>query len=263
MNTRSSILKVAAVTTLAAFSLAPALATIPLASFSQQSSGLPFVYTSGGGLGFGSFTVTANTAVNFIYLAKVGNAPQNVPIAATLTLTGTAEDVPSGSPNSFQPVDFTLQFTATGAGAWGPAGTDLLDMTASGLMEPINFGGQLGGLLGSTSPTITGSDASGGNMTVYSTNTSGATSADLNHNPAGYPTTTARDYSISLTSLEPNPPGLSVAGSGLSYNSFSTSISGVFGFTPTTAVPEPGTVAMLIGLGTSGSLLGLRRLRRR
>lgn len=42
----------------------------------------------------------------------------------------------------------------------------------------------------------------------------------------------------------------------------SAGISGAVGVTPT-AVPEPGTVALLIGMGTSGALLAIRRRKRR
>jgi hypothetical protein len=253
MNTRSMILKFATVSALAAAVLSPAwAATAPLASFSQTTVGAtPFAYNDNGAVGVPNATFGDTTNVNFTFLGT-GRAGQTFNNVTETITNGVVTGAPSG-PFPQQPVTFTITFTTTQAQHGVGIGQTLLQMDATGLFQ----GGFLGGAGGSTSIGIQGSDqgAPGGPLINYSS----TVVSGLNNNPPGYPPASARDYSLSLTSLT-NP--LTVDPVDLAdFESFNASISGVFGFTPN--VPEPGTVAMLIGLGCSSSLLAVRRLRRK
>jgi hypothetical protein len=256
MNTRSVILKFAAVTSLAAAVLSPAWATVPLASFSQTSPGAtPFFYNSHGATGLPNATFDSNTSVNFTYLgtARAAQTFNNANMSITLsTVTSTPSAITGVSE---QPVNFTITFTTTQAQHGVGIGQTLLQMDAVGVVT----GGFLGGILDTTSIGIQGTDAGdpGGPLITYSS----TVVSGLNQNPSGYgpppPTPAARDYSLSLTSLV---PPLTIDTDFADFQDFHASISGVFGFT---GVPEPGTVAMLIGLGCSSSPLAVRRLRRK
>jgi len=254
MNTRSMILKFAAVSALAAAVLSPASATLPLASFSQTSpNATPFFYNSNGNIFIPNATFDSSTAVNFTFLGT-GRAGQTFNNATMNITKSGVTGAPAGSPNAIQPVVFTISFTTTAAQNGVGIGQTLLSMDATGSF--VNGpGGFLGGIIGSTSVGVQGSDQGPPTpMVTYSS----TVVTGLNNNPPGYPGTSARDYSLSLTSLT-NPLNLDTDAQ--DFQNFNASISGVFGFT--TNVPEPGTVAMLIGLGCSSSLLAVRRLRRR
>lgn len=257
MNTRSVILKFAAVSALAAAVLSPAWATMPLASFAQTSAGAtPFFYNDNGAIFVPNATFDSSTSVNFSFLgtARAGQSFNNVTEAITSSAAVTS---PSTTPSSVQQVDFTITFTTTQVQNGVGVGQTLLKMVATGVFAPFPpGGGSLGGLLGSTSIGIQGSDQGPpAPLIMYSS----TVVSGLNQNPPGYgPGTAARDYSLSLTSLT-TPLAIDTTDF-QDYQSFHASISGVFGFT---GVPEPGTVAMLIGLGCSSSLLAVRRLRRK
>jgi hypothetical protein len=254
MNTRSVIRKFAAVTSLAAAVLSPAwAATAPLASFSQTTSGAtPFFYNSNGNIFIPNATFDSTTSVTFTYLgtARAGQTFNNVTM--DITKSGVS-GAPAGAPNSIQPVNFTITFTTTAVQNGVGIGQTLLSMDATGALQ----GGFLGGVIGTTSIGVQGSDQGPPTPTVTYSST---VVSGLNNNPPGYPPDSARDYSLSLTSLT-NPLNLDTDTE--DFQNFNASISGVFGFTPAAAIPEPGTVAMLIGLGCSSSLLAVRRLRRK
>jgi hypothetical protein len=253
MNTRSVILKFAAVTSLAAAVLSSAwAATSPLASFSQTTSGAtPFFYNSNGNVGSPNATFDSSTSVNFTYLGtpRAGQTFNNVTMSITNSAVNSAPLV--AGITAQQPVVFTITFTTTQVQNGVGIGQTLLSMDATGALQ----GGFLGGVIGTTSIGVQGSDQGPPTPTVTYSST---VVSGLNNNPPGYPPDSARDYSLSLTSLT-NPLNLDTDTE--DFQDFHASISGVFGFTPN--VPEPGTVAMLIGLGCSSSLLAVRRLRRK
>ncbi len=251
MRTRSVILKFATVSALAAAVLSPAWATVPLASFSQTTpNATPFSYNSNGNTFAPNATFNSSTMVSFTYLGD-GRAGQTFSNVAMSITNSAVTGAPSPGIASVQPVDFTITFTTTQVQNGVGVGQTLLKMDATGIFQ----GGFLGGVLGTTSIGIQGADQGGFTPSItYSSTVIGG----LNTNPPGYPPASARDYSLSLTSLT-NP--LAPDTDGMDFQNFNASISGVFGFSPN--VPEPGTVAMLIGLGCSSSLLAVRRLRRR
>jgi hypothetical protein len=231
--------------------------TIPLASFSQSVAGAtPFSYSSNGNTGSTNATFVTSTTVNFTFLDTVGIVPASTTFTGvTFSISGVATSSPSPfAPTSSQLVDLVLSFVTPVAQNGVGAGTLLLSMTATA--GPVSGGFYGNAPPGSTSISIIGADNSTGAFITYGTAVPGA--GNLNGNPFGYPFVNARDYSISLTSLT---AGLAIDGDLADYVSHSASISGVFGYQQ--AVPEPGAVAMLIGVGVGGSLFGLRLRRRK
>jgi hypothetical protein len=161
----------------------------------------------------------------------------------------------------------TLKFTGTGIHASqniltvtatavpvGPfAGTAGTYGNAAATLAPPPFGASAISILGND-PNIPVSDQT---LITYTSDLG----TNFNGNPADYLSgpDTARSYSLSIT-LE---QGLSqsLTNFPFSFDDVIGQLSGNFRFTP--SVPEPGSVAMLIGIGMSGGLLGLRRMRRR
>jgi hypothetical protein len=256
MTKRSLLLTLAAGCILAVTSLVPSFAadmTQPLASFTQTGPDDPFHYTDNSP-GFATFT--ASTMASLHFTTPVGALTGTFNNLA-LTLNGDAVAPVGVGPN--QAIEITqMQFVAT----TGPnTGKTILSMTAL----PFNPGGNGGfyGPAGSSASSMLGVDngnslgANGVQIVFHSDLVSDAL---LNGNPADYPITpdVARVYSLSMSMVSP----LTIDGSTINFLSNIGEISGNYRFFPV-EVPEPGTVAMLIGLGTSGSLLGLRRLRRK
>lgn len=227
----------AAMVTLGAAAVMPAYAqTIPLAGFTQTVPGTPFTYTANPGAANGTFSVTTLVDFGFLNAAAFG-APSGTFLGATLTMTGMAADIATAGTNDTQPVTITSMSIKSGS-------TLLLGMTAADagmFFFPVQP--QLGGLDGSTSSGIQGSTAGFAPAVItYSSDVASIGPGD-------------RDFSISLTSMT---TPLHVGGD-LDFLSFNSSIAGVFG---AQAVPEPGSVGMLIGLGVTGTAVMFRRRRR-
>jgi hypothetical protein len=261
MKLSRAILPLVLAGALATFGLGNASAqTIPLASFSQSVAGAtPFSYISNGNTGSTNATFGTSTTVNFTFLDTVGIVPAGSTFTGvTLTMSGSANSAPSPfAPTSSQLVDLTLSFVTPTAQHGVSAGTTLLTMSAT--PGPVAGGFYGNAPQGSTSISIIGADASTGASIVYGTGVPFA--QNLNMNPAGYPGVNARDYSISLTSL--TTPFATDADL-QDYVDHSASIAGVFGYQQAPPlIPEPGAVAMLVCIGVSGSLFGLRLRRRK
>lgn len=251
MRIRGFIMMLAVTVALAVSSLPRASATITLATFAQTSAGKPFVYHSNvNGLDDATFDIVAATAV---WTPKDGvfGLPVNVPIDGVLvTMSGTAPGLVSGN---VEEADITsLKFVGGPTGPAALVGKTLLEMKAIG-PDSVTFGLPTG-----DSVTMSGTDAGGSGLTsiVYSSDL--AASVLLNQNPPGYPAVPARGYGIGLSAVEP-PLGIETGNT--DWLGFSAQFAGDMSFTP--AVPEPGALATLIGLGVTGSLFGFKLRRRR
>lgn len=236
MKVSRLILTLTAAVALAGFSSPKALALSPLAGFVQQGSTLEFTYDSGA-LNTADATFDSSATVDFSDLSGLfgGNQPLTMTLSGT-RLAGAGGDAADLGPLSVQNVVITSISFKDGA-------TNVLTMTADT------------GLLLITGPTgngptggISGDNTSGGTVTYSSDLVS---SAILNGG--------TNSYSWSLDSI--TPPVTEDGGViNIDFTSFSSTISGLFSYTPTN-VPEPGAVAMLIGMGVSGSLFVIRRRR--
>jgi hypothetical protein len=199
----------------------------------------------------------------------IASAPLNTDILATLTFTTTSVSgaIPVGANQAieqFSPVSFSFIATGQTIGSFViPAGTNLLTGTTTFFSPPppppvVNGFNSLSGTLGGSSATFSGSDVNinqAGNPTA-------PIAQRVNYSSAYIDFTTAfnKAFAYSFSSVQPiysvsgPPPGGFI-------NPFTASGSGTF--SAVQAVPEPSAVAMLAGLGVTGSLFAFRRLRRR
>lgn len=183
--------------------------------------------------GAGVFSVS--TVVNFNYVA-------NVDVAVPDTLVHSADLVILGSLTP-----------GTGVSVLGtklqPGSVASFSITGNDAGDLPYFGFNL--LSGSSSGIImAGSAASGGINTTQPPDSVAFTSDFIL--PSGFGN--ERSWSWSLTDVS---PVFALTGA-LNIRAFDSSISGVFAASP---VPEPGTMAMLVGMGVAGSLVALRRKR--
>jgi len=239
---------------LATVSLLPASAGT-FAQFSQQSGGNAFTLT--GPVSPGQVLSTTATPVFFNFLAAPGNptftspVPLSMDISAVLTLSATSSTpvLPGPTPQeSFNNVSFSFTTTTnqTVGGFFIPAGTNLLTGSSVAIGAPISA--TLSGVNASNSATFSGGDVG---VPPALTNVVTFSSAYINFAGA-----TNKAYAYSFSSVFMNfsagPTGIipfTAAGTGT--------------FSANSGVPEPGAVAMLAGLGVTGSLFAFRRLRRR
>lgn len=232
-------------------------ATAPLASFTELAASKDFHYLSNTG-GTDDATFSATTSA---LLVPQSPALGFGPVVTTLTITGIAHDPTIWPVNGYTGVPGELldENVAITSLSFKVGATNYLSMTALGAAPGLP-GGSLTGNLGADSASIVGSDSlATPNRIVYS---SDFATMDLNANPPDYATNPARGYSIALVAIQslPTNTGLDVEdAAALDYKHFVATLAGDFSFTPT--VPEPGALAMFMGLGISGSLFVLRRRR--
>jgi hypothetical protein len=231
MKVSRIILTCAVAVALAWCGMPRAQATSPLAGFTQSVVGTtPFVWDEGA-VDTGDATFSASTTVDFADLSGLFGGDM---AGITMTLTGSrlGDAVDLGGILA-QPISITsIEFM--------DGGTLVLKMVATGVYS---------GLDGSTSTSIAGTTVIGDTV-VYSSDI--VSSAVLNGGD--------NDYSWGLTSLSP-VFALDASTVAVDLADHEASIAGVFGFTP--VVPEPGTLAMVVGMGVSGSLFSLRLRRRK
>lgn len=197
---------------------------IVFATFSQTSTGYPFTYNAATG------TFTESATVDFSFLALAPGSPYSTS-GVTFTVTGMAMGPVNPGPPLQQPWQVTsFSFTK--------GGVNLLsgDMTGIASVQPAqNTGGYAGSMVGVFPDVIN-----------YS--------SDLI--PAFVP---PLSYAWSVESPTSNPWGFIDAGTG-NFVSFTAAVNGSFSANAS-VVPEPGAVAMLLGVGISGSLFAFRRRR--
>lgn len=225
-----------------------------------QAGAAPGFQLIGGTAGTGHLSnMGSNVPIVFQFKQFAAGSLLNTNIDAVLTLDATASDNgrPSGS-NAQQ--DFhlvTWHLTAINSArntALGiAAGANLLSGT-SGLTT--NNGGTLSGAQGGSSATFGGSDVTTGSPLFF--NAVAFTSDFMNFGNAS-----DKAYAYSFSAVNPM---FFLDGTFPDFflRSFNAAGTGTFSFTPGTgAVPEPGALAMFVGMGISGGLLGLTRRRRR
>ncbi len=183
----------------------------------------------------GDQTFSVSTVVNFNYVAQ-----GDVTIPDTLTHSADLVIIGSLDPGTAVSVLGT-KIQSGSVAAFTITGNDAGDIPY--------FGMNL--LSGSSSAIVmAGSAASGGITTTQPPDSVAFASDFISAGGFGF----ERSWSWSLTDVSP-VFGISGAGN---IKPFTASISGVFAASP---VPEPGTVAMLVGMGVAGSLVALRRKR--
>lgn len=246
MAFRRLLLAGAATAALALFSLTPSRA-ITVATFGQQSKNNTFTYNQGtlGPIPDATMSVAAGTKVTFTFSSAFGGVLAGKSFTADLTLTGfSASPISSTTGVASQFVTLpTIAFTYADPAGDVAAGTNVL--TVNALPGFPGTGGILSGLIGSRAAATIGSQP--GDNIVY-------TSA-VDPNIA---TTLNRSYSLSFSDIL--PPLAAEGGFNQDFKTFAGNISGNFGGEAT--VPEPGVLAMFVGMGVTGSLFGFR-LRRR
>ena len=196
--------------------------TLPLFSFAQKDSSVKAFRYDNA---TGDFFVKA--AVNLMTFNGLGGGLPSGEY--TLTLHGTT----TLAPNIWAVDTFVFKDGAT----------TVLDIDTTGDLLFFQLSGSTGG--------FGASDAGGAIGITYS---SDATSQNLNGNPPGYPGNVARDWSISLSGVT---TGFALGTNGR-YETFDAVISGNGNY----SVPEPGSMAMLVGVGVMGSVVAFRRRRR-
>jgi len=240
------------------------------AQFIQQAGNNAFSLTAPSSLGpppTGQVLSTTGLPVFFQFKnspdGPIASAPLNVDIAAILTFTTSSVGgaIPSGTQaiEAFAPVTFS--FIAVGQPGVA-AGSNLLTGTTTFFSPPppppaVNGFNALAGTLGASSATFSGSDV---NINMAG-NPTAPIAQRVNYSSAYIDFTSAfnKAFAYSFSSVQPiysvsgPPPGGFI-------NPFTASGTGTFS---AVAVPEPGAVAMLAGLGVTGSLFACRRLRRR
>jgi hypothetical protein len=254
MSFRNALTLSLAAGILATVSIIPACAGT-FAQFNQQTGNNAFALT--GAVSPGQVLSTTSTPVFFNFLSAAGNplftapVPLGMDISAVLTLTATSSTpvIPGPTPQeSFNNVSFSFTTTAnqTVNGFFIPAGTNLL--TGSSFAAPVPISATLAGVSGANSATFSGGDTG---VPPALTNTVTFSSAYINFTGA-----TNKAYAYSFSSVFMN---FSASPTGL--NPFTAAGTGTF--SANNGVPEPGAVAMLAGLGVTGSLFAFRRLGRR
>jgi hypothetical protein len=238
------------------------------AYWNQLSGSNPGFVLTGGGPGVGKFTVTpaSGTAVQFHFadFAAASLINKNVDAILTFTSSASSNATIDGLGNINQNFNLiTWHITAINDAnntALGIAsGANLLSGT-SGMGGTVNgaimSGQQPQGGSGGNSATFAGTDLGGGSA-LYN-NTVTFTSDFVNFNNA-----TNKAFGWSYTNVNPL---LNLGGTFPNYyiSSFVANGSGNFSALLGPApVPEPGTLAMFVGMGISGGLLTLRRRRAR
>jgi hypothetical protein len=260
---------------------------VTFAQFSDGSEGT-FLTNNGSGSSWVSSTLgttgaypiefTFNSLSNVIAPATVQATPFNLPIAANLNYsavtpaisTGDAYAVPTlggGAEQNFTGI--TISITANGTQTIGgitiPNGANLLTMTSGMMAPPTEVGGILSGTTTTHSATFAGGTAPGGNTTIFSSDYLGGENL---LNPGSFDNTDNTSeqnyegaYALSYSNVLPD---FELAGPTFSQYilALSAETTGTFSaLLPTeNIVPEPGTMALLIGSGVTGlSLLARRR----
>lgn len=233
-------------------------ASVTFASYQQQSPSTTGFTLSGASSG-GTLRATdggpgGSLPVLFTFGALAPNSLINQQVLANLTFTaatsGTAAPTQGGQGSS-QPFNtVTFQFTSasnqTINGQAVAAGANLLTGTSGFSTGP---GGTLAGTNNGTSATFSGSDVTAGSPLFFNTVT--FTSQFITFTPGQ----NAFAYSFSGVN-----PSFTTGGTfpAQFINSFTASSTGTFS---TSAVPEPGSVALLVGMGVTGASFLARRRR--
>lgn len=233
--------------------------SVSLASFAQSVPGIPFHYDTGVvGVGDGSISNVPAKGIGVTFNGLSAGLPSDGTAFLTIATTTSdraglipVDDASGGGPGT----KYVQDMDSVTIDIWkDPVGTIgnklLLEMKATQALihaQANEFAGT------DTSAGLQGNTTGLGLNTKIEYHSDFASDAVLNSGPY-------RDYSLSFTSLSDTPLAESIASGVNDFQSFNMSGSGVFGYTPT--VPEPGSVALLVGAGISGSLFGLR-LRRR
>ncbi len=184
--------------------------------------------------------------------------PINVPIDGILTLTSTASDsaIQTGAnvQQDFNGVSFTITAANTANNtSHGIAAGSLLLGATSGMGTTV--GGTLSGALGGNSATFSGSDLPSGSAL-------GANTVTFSSNYLDFTSAMNKAFAYSFSNVVP------ILGLGGNFpfqyiNAFTSEGTGTFSsdFAPP-PVPEPGSVALFVGLGVSGAMFQFRRRRR-
>ena len=204
-------------------------APIEFATFNLVTANQPFTFTNNGGT---SGTLRAsNVPVLFDFTSLSGLPTGDHP--ATLNIIGT-----TFTPSSFSAGNIDQRIS-------GPATLSILENGTGKNLLTLTFTGDVVGSNSSTTATLSGADTAGSTVVF---------SSDF-----GTFTPPGNSYNLNLTTLRP----FLSTGPGNFLNSFVSNINGSFSanFTPAApvAVPEPGSVALLTGIGTVGAAFLRRR----
>jgi len=231
------------------------------AQFIQANATPGFVLT-GGTTGSGTLanTPSAGTPIIFQFKDLAASSLLNQNVDAMLTLTGTTSDNArqsgSNAQQDYNLVTFHLTAVADAHNAaLGIAGGANL-LTGTSGMSGFN-GGTLSGATGGNSATFAGSDVSTGAPAFFNTVTY---SSDF----INFSGVTGKAYAYSFSAVNPMY-FLDGTFPNFFIRSFTASGTGTFSSNAggPAPVPEPGTLAMFVGMGISGGLLTLRRRRAR
>ncbi len=178
-----------------------------------------------------SFSVITNVTFNYAFQGDVA-VPDNAPHGAQLTMAGS---LTGGTGVSI----LGTKLQPGVLSSFSIIGNDALDIPYFGM-------NMLSG--GSSAITMVGTAASGGMNSSQPPDAIAFTSDFIGSFGS------IRSFSFSLTDVS---PVFALTGAN-NIRKFDSSISGVFA---AEAVPEPGTMAMLVGMGVAGSLVAIRRRR--
>ena len=256
-----------------AYAAALAITTTLAASHASALTFASFGFTGGTGFALHNGSFTASESGNFSFADAVPQNPLygNGPFAATLTLTGSliagngfssTYNFSPGTTAITQGIQ-SLSFSIIGASG-AATGKNLL----SGTLLTIS-GDNLKGNVNNTTQTSTASiEASGAQTDIL------YTSDFVNFAPG------ERDLAFAMNSAAPSVLSVNGTTSPITFmgqnlgtgtigdiRDFLANSSANFGATPVPvgigAVPEPGSFAMLFGMGVSGMAFGLRARRRK
>ena len=259
MSVRRILMQGAIVASLGMAALVPANAiTHTFASFSYPTSGFNVSYNNATGMLSG-----VNIPVNFNFVANgIAGSPATGtdPVDAVFSFHAIRKASPFGNVSQTllgdlqQPLTLT-DFTITSVASYtvnGQTGrTNLLSGYAGNPLDDFDFA-TLSGRRGGSQATLSGSISGGTTINYFSdfvTFVGGVTDADFGFNFNGI----NRVYSLSSTGDLTNLRG------------YTAQVTGLFGANSPAAntVPEPGTMAMLLGAGIPVSLFALKLRKKR
>jgi hypothetical protein len=211
--------------------------TVTLATFAQTAAGNEFSYSTGAA-NTADATFTASGPVAFFGLAC--GLPTDAAAKVTLSGVRTGDAIDLGGGFLSQPISITdLKFT-------NAAGTfTYLEVSLSTGFYQGASGGQVSSMGGSTAA---------GDIVNFSSDVPGFAACLVGD----------KAYSLSFVNVLPKPPGFILNPADLvnvDYGTHTAAWSGLFN--AEVVIPEPGALAMFVGLGVTGSLFGFKLRRRR